>query len=81
MVDSLTPFLSLLCRLDVFEVEPLPVDSELWGLSNVLISPHNADQVAGWLDNSIKLFVQNMKEYEEKGTDGLFSVVDVHRGY
>jgi phosphoglycerate dehydrogenase-like enzyme len=28
--------------LDVTEVEPLPADSELWDLPNVLISPHSA---------------------------------------
>ncbi len=32
--------------LDVFEREPLPADSPLWGMSNVIISPHVAT-VAG----------------------------------
>lgn len=32
--------------LDVFEEEPLPESSELWGLENVLLSPHNMDQTA-----------------------------------
>ena len=32
--------------LDVTEVEPLPEDSPLWDLDNVLISPHSADQTA-----------------------------------
>lgn len=31
--------------LDVFTEEPLPSSSELWKLPNVLISPHNMDQV------------------------------------
>lgn len=30
------------CGLDVFEVEPLPADHRLWGLPNVLITPHIA---------------------------------------
>ncbi|MEX0761021.1 MAG: D-2-hydroxyacid dehydrogenase [Dehalococcoidia bacterium] len=30
------------CGLDVFEVEPLPADHKLWGLPNVLITPHVA---------------------------------------
>ena len=36
--------------LDVFFTEPLPADNELWGLDNVLISPHTADRtkVRSW---------------------------------
>jgi D-3-phosphoglycerate dehydrogenase len=29
--------------LDVFEVEPLPADSPLRGMDNVLLAPHNAN--------------------------------------
>ena len=32
--------------LDVFEVEPLPENSPLWELQNVLLSPHSGDQTA-----------------------------------
>ncbi len=28
--------------LDVFETEPLPQDSPLWNLGNVILSPHNS---------------------------------------
>jgi len=33
--------------LDVFTTEPLPGDSPLWGLPNVIISPHNSAVAAG----------------------------------
>ena len=65
--------------MDVFEEEPLQEDSELWDLNNVLISPHNADQVQGWLENSVHLFLENMERYL-KG-DKLQNIVDIHRGY
>jgi D-3-phosphoglycerate dehydrogenase / 2-oxoglutarate reductase len=35
--------------LDVFEVEPLPIDSPLMGMDNVLLAPHNANSSpAAW---------------------------------
>jgi len=31
--------------MDVFEVEPLPADHPLWGMENVLITPHMASNL------------------------------------
>jgi phosphoglycerate dehydrogenase-like enzyme len=49
--------------LDVFEQEPLPADSPLWGMNNVIISPH----VSGWTprydERATELFVANLKLY------------------
>jgi phosphoglycerate dehydrogenase-like enzyme len=33
--------------LDVFDPEPLPADSALWGVPNVILSPHDAASAAG----------------------------------
>jgi phosphoglycerate dehydrogenase-like enzyme len=33
--------------LDVFDPEPLPADSALWGLPNVILSPHDSASAAG----------------------------------
>ncbi len=46
--------------LDVFEREPLPETSPLWGLPNVLITPHAADQVEGWALLFVDRFVEEL---------------------
>jgi phosphoglycerate dehydrogenase-like enzyme len=49
--------------LDVFAVEPLPVESPLWGLSNVLISPHNAGASTGTYARGVEIFLRNVANY------------------
>ena len=46
--------------LDVFEAEPLPPDSPLRDLPNVLISPHNAGASAGNAERLLALFLDNL---------------------
>ena len=50
--------------LDVFEVEPLPEDSPLWGLENVIISAHTTDVVPDLInDAQTDLFCENLSRY------------------
>ena len=49
--------------LDVFAREPLPVDSPLWSLPNVIISPHSASTVAAENPRLVDLFVDNLGRY------------------
>jgi phosphoglycerate dehydrogenase-like enzyme len=67
--------------LDVFETEPLPADSPLWGMENVLISPHCTDRTVNpdWLDLSVQYFVENFWRFV-KGQP-LENVVDKKAGY
>ena len=44
--------------LDVFEVEPLPDDSPLWTMDNVIVSPH----IAGTSDRTYALFVDMVRK-------------------
>ena len=65
--------------LDVFEEEPLSVDSELWDMDNVYISPHNS-----WISEQrdarrFNLIYENLKAYIEDKP--LKNVVDTRRGY
>jgi phosphoglycerate dehydrogenase-like enzyme len=50
--------------LDVFEVEPLPRESPLWELENVIISPHSTDNLPG-MTNELQtdLFCENLRRY------------------
>jgi phosphoglycerate dehydrogenase-like enzyme len=65
--------------LDVFEVEPLPSDSPLWQMDNVLISFHTADHTKDWLDDAVSLFVEQFGRWR-KG-EPLKNVVDKRAGY
>ncbi len=65
--------------LDVFAVEPLPLDSELWDLPNVIVSPHNAGLRADYYDIATKRFCQNLKRYI--GGKELINIIDKKKGY
>jgi len=49
--------------LDVFETEPLPPESELWGLPNVILSPHIAGLSEDYQARATKLFCDNLSRF------------------
>lgn len=49
--------------LDVFAREPLPADSPLWDLPNVIVSPHSASTVPGENARLTELFCENLRRY------------------
>jgi len=49
--------------LDVFAHEPLPADSPLWELPNVLITPHVAANFDEYLPRSIEHFAANLRRF------------------
>ena len=52
--------------LDVFPTEPLPADSPLWKLPNVIITPHIAGFSPHYDERAAELFAQNLQRYVEK---------------
>lgn len=65
--------------LDVFQTEPLPVDSPLWTMTNVMVSPHMSADFHGWLEALASQFFDNLYRW----LDGrpLVNVVDKNLGY
>ncbi len=49
--------------LDVFATEPLPADSPLWAMENVIISPHSASTVAAENGLITDLFTDNLQRW------------------
>ena len=65
--------------LDVFETEPLPENSQIWGLPNLIISPHCSSVYKGWEAASMQLFCENIQRW--KNNEPLINIVDPYRGY
>lgn len=65
--------------LDVFDKEPLPPTSILWKIPNILISPHNADQLVDSRHKSVHFFTENCKRFLKN--EQLERTVSLVRGY
>ncbi len=65
--------------LDVFENEPLPGDSPLWTMENVIISPHVAGFTPHYDDRGTALFAENLRRY--LADEPLLNLVERGREY
>jgi phosphoglycerate dehydrogenase-like enzyme len=65
--------------LDVFYEEPLPAESPLYRLDNVLMSAHCADRTKEFQLESLEFFAKNMLNYVHG--QALENQVDKRRGY
>lgn len=54
--------------LDVVGEEPLPADSPLWAMPNVLITPHSAGETSRYEVNVVDILVENLARMDKPGT-------------
>jgi phosphoglycerate dehydrogenase-like enzyme len=79
LIDALRSGKLAGAALDVTAKEPLPLESPLWELENVIISPHTA--ALSWHENEriVELFAENLRRYLRG--DELLSRVDTSAFY
>ena len=65
--------------LDVVDPEPLPGESPLWHLPNVIITPHVSADTPLAEEQRSAVIVENLRRYA--AGEPMLSVVDVERGY
>jgi phosphoglycerate dehydrogenase-like enzyme len=65
--------------LDAFDVEPLPASHPLWGLPNLIISPHTAAFASDYWPPAIDLFLENFRRFRRG--EPLLNLVDKVQGY
>lgn len=65
--------------LDVFETEPLPESSPLWGMENVILTPHTSGFTPHYDERAAELFIVNLRRYLAGET--LLNVVSRETGY
>ncbi|MBV8877431.1 MAG: D-2-hydroxyacid dehydrogenase [Gammaproteobacteria bacterium] len=65
--------------LDVTDPEPLPADSPLWHLANVIITPHVSANTPVSAEQRNFVLVENLRRYS--AGEPMISVVDLEHGY
>jgi phosphoglycerate dehydrogenase-like enzyme len=65
--------------LDVFDQEPLPANSPLWDLENLLLTPHTAGLTDKLWDRHYALISENLRRYLAQ--QPLLALVDKTKGY
>jgi D-2-hydroxyacid dehydrogenase (NADP+) len=65
--------------LDVTATEPLPKESQLWDMDNVILSPHVSGGMEDYMGRATGLFCENLERY--LCGKKLLNVVDRKKGY
>jgi phosphoglycerate dehydrogenase-like enzyme len=79
LVDALVSGGIAGAALDVFEEEPLPAESPLWDMENVIVCPHMSGDVTGWEADFAEVFYDNVRRWLDGAP--LRNVVDKRVGF
>ena len=76
LIDALKSGKIAFAALDVFAQEPLPTESPLWDLDNVLVSPHSASTVIQENARIADIFCHNLRCYLDDRIDAMRNLFD-----
>jgi len=79
LMKALAEKLIAAAGLDVTPEEPLPSDSPLWNMDNVIITPHTSGGSPARMDRLVELFCENLQRFLEDMP--LLCVIDKQKGY
>lgn len=79
MIEALEAGVLRGAALDVTDPEPLPKESKLWGMENVIVTPHVSGLGSAYVSRAFQVFEENLKRL--KSGEDMFNVVDAKRGY
>ena len=66
--------------LDVVDPEPLPENSPLWGMENVILTPHISGRTDQYQNRAFEIFIENLAAYVKTGAPKR-NVVDYNLQY
>ena len=75
LVDALISGVIAGAGLDVVEQEPLPDDSPLWDMDNVVLTPHSGGETQSYEDNVIDILLENVNRLTSGQSDLLNQVL------
>ena len=64
---------------DVFFTEPLPEDSPLWEMENVIITPHICGESNKYIERALPIIENNIKAFKDEGE--FVNLVSFEKGY
>ena len=79
LIDALQAGVIAGAMLDVFEYEPLPQESPLWNMPNVIVTPHVSGMPTEYVQRAFAIVAENIERF--LSGRALMNVVDLRRGY